>query len=379
MIRIVLIYILVISTITSYTPLLLFSNFTVIHAVQVFATLLLLINSFSIIRHNKLFKLFVFYTIFHFVTYGLRGENSSFREFVMWEIPPLLYMSITSRDATKFKPLFYFLLALFLTNVGVSIIERINMSPMFPANEAFMEDIKEGMANGDLTTFRATALFGHPLTNANITAIMAICLYYCQFLTVKKRQISLFLCLISLLLFGARGALYIFILIVLILLYKNLTTQSRKNRRYFYIAFLLSFILIYKYSGFLASRILNQDVSSDGVMARVWTIQSFMNLSFTELLLGGNKLLYEENGYLMTIAEAGLILGLGTILCQILFSWKIICNMKKSDKMLVLLSFVGIGSTNSNLHGYWIINMYFIYVIFCILCFQNYNLQNKKI
>lgn len=379
MIRIVLIYILVISTITSYTPLLLFSNFTVIHAVQVFAALLLLINSFSIIRHNKLFKLFVFYTIFHFVTYGLRGENASFREFIMWEIPPLLYMSITSRDATKFKPLFYFLLALFLTNVGVSIIERINMSPMFPANEAFMEDIKEGMANGDVTTFRATALFGHPLTNANIAAIMAICLYYCQFLTVKKRQICLFLCLISLLLFGARGALYIFILIVLILLYKNLTTQSRKNRRYFYIAFLLSIILIYKYSGFLASRILSQDVSSDGVMARVWTIQSFMNLSFTELLFGGNKLLYEENGYLMTIAEAGLILGLGTILCQILFSWKIICNMKKSDKMLVLLSFVGIGSTNSNLHGYWIINMYFIYVIFCILCFQNYNLQNKKI
>ena len=112
-------------------------------------------------------------------------------------------------------------------------------------------------------------------------------------------------------------------------------------------------------------------------MARVWTIQSFMNLSFTELLLGGNKLLYEENGYLMTIAESGLILGLGTILCQLLFSWKILCNMKKNDKMLVLLCFVGIGSTNSNLHGYWIINMYFIYVIFCILCFQNYNLQKK--
>ena len=128
MIRIVLIYILVISTITSYTPLLLFSNFTVIHAVQVFAALLLLINSFSIIRHNKLFKLFVFYTIFHFVTYGLRGENASFRVFIMWEIPPLLYMSITSRDATKFKPLFYFLLALFLTNVGVSIIARIQQA-----------------------------------------------------------------------------------------------------------------------------------------------------------------------------------------------------------------------------------------------------------
>ena len=64
MIRIVLIYILVVSTITSYTPLLLFTNFTVIHAVQVSVTLLLLINSFSIIRHNKLFKLFVFYTIF---------------------------------------------------------------------------------------------------------------------------------------------------------------------------------------------------------------------------------------------------------------------------------------------------------------------------
>lgn len=160
-------------------------------------------------------------------------------------------------------------------------------------------------------------------------------------------------------------------------MYKNLTSQSKKNRRYFYLAFLVSFILIYKNVDFLASRILSQDVGSDGVMARVWTIQSFMNLSFTELLLGGNKLLYEENGYLMTIAEAGLILGLGTILCQLLFSWKILCNMKKNDKMLVLLCFVGIGSTNSNLHGYWIINMYFIYVIFCILCFQNYNLQKK--
>lgn len=367
MIRILLIYISVIAILVSYTPLLQLTNLTFVHIVQVVSLFGLICVSCKQILNHHLRWIFLSYSLIHFITYMFFAEKEGFRIFAMWEIPIVIFLSVKGKDYKKLKPLFFFLLGIFICNFVVALIERINLYSMFPANEEFMEDIKSGMELGDISTFRATALFGHPLTNANAMVIMATCLYFSSIIAYRTKLLCLFLCLISLLLFGARGALFIFVFILFLLFKDNIKQLSIRRNSLLALFTILCIIMIILNADFFASRILNQDMDSEGVMMRIWTIQNFMSIPFQDLLWGGHTLLYQENGYLMTIAESGLVFGGLSILLQIMFSWRILPQeLSNLHKIILLLSFIGVGSTNSNLHGYWMINIYIIYVTFIV-------------
>ena len=325
---------------------------------------------------NRLALYSLIYIILLFLTLTINDVN--FHSIARCIAPIIMITIIEKRDYKYLKPIFYILLIFFILNAVIAIYERITMSYFLPikANDNIMEDQAVGMiyTYGD-EGFRAFALLGHPLTNANIMAYMSFCFYFCNILNRKFRVGLLLLGYASLFAFNARGAILIMTLLLVPITFIYLKTTKNK----FITLVVLGLILYFgiTYFNVFAGRLVSGEIKDDSSMVRILAVREFLSLDWSTLLMGGHKPTYGENGYLMTIEVYGLIVGGYKIFFELFFGYKIIPPIKTLFKVILILSVIGIGSTNNNLFYAKVFPFYILSVLF-ILISQRYE-TNKRI
>lgn len=341
------------------------------------ASIYFLVVYHHIFLRNRLFLYSTIYIILLFLTLAINNDIN-FHTIARCITSTIVVMTIEKRDYKYLKPIFYILLIFFISNATIALYERITMSYFLPIkpNDDIMEDQAGGMiyTYGD-EGFRAFALLGHPLTNANIMAYMSFCFYFCNILNIKFRVGLLLLGYASLFAFNARGAILIMTLLLVPITFIYLKTAKNK----FITLAVLGLILYYgiTYFNVFAGRLVSGEIKDDSSMVRILAIREFLSLDWRTLLMGGYKPMYGENGYLMTIEVYGLIVGGYKIFFELFFCYKIIPPIKTLYKVILILSVIGIGSTNNNLFYAKVFPFYVLSVLF-ILISQGYE-TNKRI
>lgn len=282
-------------------------------------------------------------------------------------IPLLLCLIEYELNSDNRKILLRFFVFVFLANAIVAYIERIIgfwIVPIDPNNYVLQGQMLEDKM--DITSFRAFAFFGHPLTNGNVMAYMSFIILFTEYFSFKKRVVLFLIGISSLFCFNSRGALLVsgaLLFPTLIILLKNVG----KNHRLKFLSFLIviAIIVIINFDSF-GGRLVTGDLNDRNTEVRLAAIREFLSYSLDSLLIGGISMKNGENGYLMTLAYYGLVAGTIKIALEIYFSYKMINVKSKWVRFIIMSALIIVGSTNNNLYYSVVFPWYILFVTFVI-------------
>lgn len=365
--RNILVYILVILLVASFVTF----KFLGISAdiqgqLSLAVTFLLAIIGYPQFIKNKYSKLLLIYLIA--ISLQLTFSKDPHLSYIarLWG-PFLLYTLVDKKNNKWARPLFYLFLCLFFANATAALYERITENRIVPVdiNNDILQSQMDNYIDDD---FRAFAFFGHPLTNANIMAFMTFAVFFTRTIPLKIRILLTGLGFASLFAFNSRGA----ILLSGILLLPSTFMYLKNNRRHRILSILfisiIAFIIAANFTSF-GGRLLSTDINDDSALVRVLSFNEFMSYSFNDLLVGGITMKYGENGYLMTLAYYGLLIGSIKIFTEIYMAYKMIDNTfvtSKIERFVLMLSLIAIGSTNNNLFYPTVVPMYVLFITFVV-------------
>lgn len=268
----------------------------------------------------------------------------------------------TARHQLKIRHL---IIALYIINSSLALLERLTLQTLFPLNLAY-ENSDFTIAN-DLYSdlFRSTALLGHPLSNALITAVVMGFILISDLKNSHKYALYL-LGFVALLCFNARGAMLISGLSFIIYVLYNLTNAKMKfSSKLNIVIFMLICIAIVVYllgEGYGGRFFEHDDVSEDGsIMARIYVWFMFSYLDLKAILLGINGdeierlvirtmgIIHVENWLILFILDMGVILTIAVILFLIPIFRQSLRNYKLFQALFVLGVCFGVASTNNSL------------------------------
>lgn len=311
-------------------------------------------------------KYIITYTVFIMISYAAI-QSAPFSTVFSWCIPFFIIGGVKPKEYKYYKPLKLFLILVFLTNIGVAYYEMVTKNYIMPPDKDDITLYSQAvMFDSDKNAFRSFALFRHPLANANIMAFMSFVVYFSNCIEKKWRTSLFVLGMSSLVCFNARAAILISAVLVILVFYEFI----KFNSRYIfvrYVLFVIVMLLLVSQFEYWGGRFLSSDMLDESAKARIISIQSFFAIPFVDLLVGGNELIINENGYLATIAEFGLIIGGMKIFIEIFLAFKLLGdNTKLIVKLIIVSSVILIGSTNNNLssptvYPLYILSLCFIY------------------
>ena len=227
---------------------------------------------------------------------------------------------------------------------------------------------------GDSWSFRASGLYGHPLTSAMILSVANIFIL-CSDLNIKVKAFFFCSILIGLLCLNERGNILITLVCSLPFIFNSLNKQVGINKIIGY--FIIFLICCYAYQSLSKSdfggRLFHYEMSfSDGSSQQ--RLEAFKALSYMDkdvLLwgLGDNQvkdikdLTYVENGFICILLQYGLVLGIPLILLLMFFLYMKLKVFRWQHAFLIALVFIGIGLTNPQLSNplqwiFWIVAYY---------------------
>ncbi len=264
-------------------------------------------------------------------------------------------------------------LSFFIVNCIIAIYERSIMEVVFwKGADTFLR------ANDmDAYQFRSAALTGHPVLSGFVTTII-LCFIQKSELKTKTKYIFTLLGIFALLCFNSRTNIIISSLIS-ITLFLNMDESNiyKKAGRFLLggiaVAIFVDLLLTTEWGGRLTSHEIGK--GDESTMARIETLQVFLNMDFSELLLGDMQLAetanmlmslnYIENGYILLILEFGLILGLPFVYLLTKFQWDRLGVYKKYDKYIIFFMFVLVACTNPHLENripfvIWLLSYYML-------------------
>ena len=267
----------------------------------------------------------------------------------------LVYLIIISSQI-KSKLIFAFAISLFILNNGISFVERYTETRFFE----YDSEILEGFASlGDMSRqeFRSFALLGHPLTNACITSLFMGFILVSNQLSKYIKVALLMIGMLGLYGFNSRGAIAIWIVIILyrFLLYDK--SFLRAILPLIFIAMSYPFIFEYISSGEFGRFTL--DFTDDSTKTIIMSFVYFANQEWNleTILLGGRYIempgtdLLLENGILLNLSYWGwLVDELKTIL-EIFVSYIVLRKRPKQEIFIILFSFWGVALTNNIIIG----------------------------
>lgn len=300
---------------------------------------------------------------------------------VNWILPLLLYAATKKEEWAFYKPLGYILIAVFLLNCLMSYYERLSFSYILNYNAPWVGKLyKETASIGesyyqDILLFRPMALFGHPLTNVNLMSFMTFSVYFSNYFTKSIRFIFLMMGVLALVSFNSRGALIIFLVLLLILSISYLFDRKAPIFPKILLCLFFTYFIGWIINNFeiIGGRFVASTLDDDSSQVRLDAINYFFSLSFEELLLGGVKLKYGENGVLMLIEESGLIFGSLFVFLHIFFSWIILKYCNSIAKILIFSGFFIVSCSNNNLSNPLVFSIYLLF----IMCVNNSNVPFK--
>lgn len=347
---------------TSMVPVPWNSQFNVIIlAIPLMILVLGSFNTFLMYRHRHIVQIYIIVVCLIGV---MHPESFHFHNLFRMIAPLVIVGSINANDVRKLKPLALLFICFFFANVLIAVYERATLTRLLDVpmdNEILVHQMEVASTELGDDSFRAFALLGHPLTNANIMAYWSFMLFYCGLLSSKQNIVAFVLGIISLFCFNARGAL----LLSLFMSIPIINTIIREKSKYKIITFLIIAIAVIYFISFFNSfggRLASIGLDDDSGMVRYLALQEFLSLSTNEYIFGGHKVMYGENGYFMLIECFGL-LGLLKAILEIIIAYKVLELDSKVARWIIMLSLIAIGSTNNNLFYASVFPLYILSVV----------------
>lgn len=244
--------------------------------------------------------------------------------------------------------------------------------------------------------FRASALQGHPLNNALMTVTIMAFIYVCD---VKYKYPLLLLGFVSLVCFGARGALYGVVGCTLLFAFTRFifnyraTYRKRKTKLtslftglfvFFSLFFLFYLITATKFGGRLTS-VSFYDEGSAG--ARLDVLKIFRFFKEGDILWGAKQnqidmatlstgVLAIENFWIVWLLRFGAVLLVVLMIFLIRTMYKQLSTLKKIERLYILGVFFVVASSNNSLAtNTMALNVFFI----CSFAFRPGVIKSKKI
>lgn len=275
--------------------------------------------------------------------------------------PTLFAISFPLNNSKLRNMLIKVILGFFVLNCSLAILERGLDFNLFPVK-----------GNTEIAGFRASALLGHPLNNALITATIMAFIFLSN---NSKKYLLLLLGLISLICFGTRGALYgfgsltfIFIFYQILFYYKtsaqSLNRNNSQNYRKHLITFLIfaiistSFIIVYTKLG---ERLMSVSYFDESSAAARLDVLSILDMySFSDFIFGVNQKKLEmslwsiqisiiENFWIQWLFKFGAISFVILVISLLKGLMSSVKYYKNMEKLYLLVMFFIVASTNNSL------------------------------
>ena len=334
-------------------------------------SIILLFTQILLLVKYKYGLLIIIYLVLLFISLVFIQEKS-YSTMFSWVTPLIIAAVLQKKDRKKITPLMYLYLFVFIANACAAFYERFTLSLLMEPDvddRILMQQMGYGESSN--TSFRSFALFGHPLNNGNIMAFMSFIIFYTKTIPLKLRLLLTAIGLSSLFCFNSRGA----ILVSAGLLTPSVYHYVRYNTKHKFAVIIVIIIgvlaLITNFAKF-GGRLASDGIMDDSAMVRVLSIQEFLSIPFNTLLVGGYEMTYGENGYLMILAQYGLLVGGFKIVVELFLAYNIIGRQySKMTKFIVMASLIVIGSTNNNLAFPLVFPMYVMCVNFILNNFKN--------
>ena len=273
------------------------------------------------LMHSNLLTLYFLGALlyaFLFVTVSHRnGLGTVFDSFAMALILHLIFPDLSERFKANFE---MFLHWFFVVNAVMAILELVLDYRVFPAS----------WEGEPMVDNRATALLGHPLSNAALTGTYVVCLLAGagRKLSGSWKICSILLQLLALIAFGGRTAIVTcFGCVTVYLLWQvwNFACGKRASMSTLILSALLApcvvvGVLGLGYFGFFDAVIARLQDDSGSAQTRLWMLDLVGTFSFSELLIGIDPDLLASRRY-----SEGLLWGVENPLVHMLLTMGIIC------------------------------------------------------
>lgn len=141
---------------------------------------------------------------------------------------------ISNSQRTKLRNI---VLLLFVVEIGIALFERSTNTVLFALEDsyAFINSY------GDSWSFRASALYGHPLANAMIVMIIALFVMASE-MSKNKKILLLAFAFMGLFCFNERGNILVTLVCVIPILYNQMGRLSNKEKMRVYLLFMVVFV-----------------------------------------------------------------------------------------------------------------------------------------
>lgn len=354
-------------------------------------------------NNNKL----VLFSAIAIVCFGLyktwtdTSDGSRFMS-LMIMLPIVVYGALPyyhKRNVTLWKEIESILIIAFLTEVGLSIFERIIMYNIFPHSLSDLGNItgvgisqynqivnnindNKIVDQEDLIVFRSWGLHGHPLQNALIVTTIMTFILFSQ-MKLKKKLLLWFLGFIAVLCFNARFSIVVNIIVFFIFLIYTSSSDKDKTERKISLLFFTTIIfstILYlmdsqSYGGRLAAMGLLDEHSAQ-VRIDTWNI--FNNYTLMDFLFGHNyteinqiflvsDITATENFWIDWLLRFGLIFLILYIVAYYYILKRLYINYQFPVSIITFISFIATASINNSLSVSWMPT--FIYLL-CIKIFD---------
>lgn len=329
--------------------------------------ILIILFLFSLFFNFRFFKKRNFtiewYIIIVFLLYSLiklvdNDIESVQYSFFYLAVPMMISMLLQIQSVQTKQKIAKIVLFFFVLECMLAIYERITYTNTFELNITDITSI-----DFESWSFRSTAFLGHPLNNALCVSIIMGTILVSN-INEKYKFIYLIIGLLSILCFNARGATMVMIFVILYYIY--LSYKKYGHQIYYKVLLVLVSIIgaIFFYyiitSTSLGGRLMNYDKIIDGsAQARLDVFEAFNYFSGNDFLFGNQSLYVPimeklaqggiENSYIVIILNFGIIIGVPVIILLILYVFNKLKGFILSKKIIVICSFLIIGSTNNGL------------------------------
>jgi hypothetical protein len=241
----------------------------------------------------------------------------------------------------------------------LAIYENVYKVNLFPYRDELL--ILENLEDFD---FRSSALLGHPLANAMcISTIMGFIL-----VSSFKQNIKFGLLLlgyIAILCFNARGTIIVWTVLGVVFLAKSLLqNKTRKTTKFLITISALFIILLISYLSTkygLGGRLIHSELMDDSAKTRLEVFKAFSYINNIDFWYGNPSNYFKimnnlgaggvENSVIVMIINYGILITIVLIAVLIIWIKKLINHYSFPKILIILLSFVVVGSMSNGLSG----------------------------
>lgn len=273
-------------------------------------------------------------------------------------LPPiLLSVALYSSDRLSIRePIRKILLLFYLTECLLAIFEKMTGTTLFKSDYS-TDDIFYG--------FRASALHGHPLSNALLVSTIMAFLLISPYYTYTKKLILFGLGYVALLCFNTRSSIMV-MAVVFIIHFTLYIFSSRRSivLKSFYAALIYVFVSIISYlilfSG-MGGRLVEHEIMDSSANARLEIVDVYLNLTLKDFMLGiGNKQMlhlaeikvnggHTENYWILFAASFGLVLFIPIVYSFYKLYKKYFIGTGYLTTFITAGTFIIVSSTNNSL------------------------------